>query len=419
VRDCWTSLRQGQQRPRAIWDSSSGRVIAFLFPDSETARFAGNEAEPTAAVALTPLQEPHDNDLRFVQILCRVFNEDVRAASDTLTQSELWEVLSATRFARSIGRFSAFSTLPFMHWLRTIESASHLRYEGRGFSANILMTKQRQWIEQRVKTFVPFSAQLDFEHALLREKWIRVLLGDPDVGLVGLGHSGLIIGVTAIPRRKAKDIIAPHRSLTGAVALVRPGTMAFICAPNGDLYVVLPNGAAFLKTQGKWHYLNYSSFRNLLRKHISAKIAHAVLRTVLDLTFQRTGALLCFLDDSESVVRLVPDYGRRKRANQALRMAVTDLDITKVAHQQLLLSVAGVDGATVFSKGGQVLDSACMIGEPDATALARVGLTELERFPGARSTAAWNASLFGLSIKVSEDGPITVYKAGRLIGQMA
>jgi hypothetical protein len=375
--------------------------------------------EPIGAVGLTPLQEPHDNDLRFIQTLCRVFNEDLRTAPDTRTQSELWSVLTGTRFSRSIGRFSAFSTLPFMHWLRTIESTLHLRYEGAAFSGSILMTKQRQWIEQSVKTFVRFRKPMRFEDALLREKWIRSLASGLEIGIVGFGHAGSIIGVIAIPRRKSKTVIPPHGTLSGAVSLVQPGTMAFICAPSGDLYVVLPNGAAFLKTQGKWHYLNYSSFRSLLRQHISKTIVDPVLRTILDLSFQRKGALLCFLDDNESISHLVPDNGRSGRANETLRRAVTNLDIRRTTHQQMLLAAAGVDGAVVLSKGGKVLDAACMIGEPDSAALALGGYVKLERFPGARSTAAWNASMFGLSIKISEDGPVTVYKSGKLVGQMA
>lgn len=412
ARDLWRSFnKDGQQRHRAVWDRSSRQVSAFLFD--------GDEAEPVAGVAIKPLQEPHENDIRFIQILCRVFNEDLRTAPDAQAQKELWDVLTGTRFPRSIGRFSAFSTLPFMHWLRTIESASHLQYEGARFSASIFMTKQRQWIEEAVKTFVPFSTPLDFEDALLREKWIRSLAGEPTVGLVGLGHTGSIIGVVAIPRRNSKNIIPPHRNLSGAVSLVRPGTMAFICAPNGDLYVVLPNGGIFLRTQGRWHYLNYSSFRIFLRQHISRTIVDPVLRTVLDLSFQRKGALLCFLDDDKKIAQVVPDHGQPDRTNRALRMAVRRLDVRRVTHQQILLAAAAVDGAIVFSKGGRVLDSACMIAEPNQAALSHSENARLIRFPGARSTAAWNASIFGVSLKVSEDGPVTVYRAGKLIGQMA
>ena len=115
----------------------------------------------------------------------------------------------------------------------------------------------------------------------------------------------------------------------------------------------------------------------------------------------------------------MPDHPRSDRANRALRMAVTNLNLKRNAHQPILLAAAAVDGAVVLSRNGRVLDAACMIAEPNPEALRQSGQTELARFPGARSTAAWNASLLGLSIKISEDGPVTVFKAGRLVGQMA
>jgi hypothetical protein len=412
ARDRWRTLRGDTQTPkRVVADATAGTVLVFLFD--------GHDPEPTGAVALTLLQTPHENDLRFVQILCRVFNEDLRTAPDARTHSELWAMLTGTRFSRSIARFSFFSTLPFLNWLRTIENAADFRYEGANFSANIFMTRNRQRIEDAAKNFVPFSTHLRFEDALLHEKWIRSLAGASNVGLVGLAHTGSIIGVVTIPRRKAAGLIAPHGTLSGAISLVRPGTTAFLSPPNGDLYVVLPNGAAFLKTQGRWHYLNYSSFRNLLQQHISKSIVDAVLRIVLDLSFQRKGALLCFLNEAKSISTLVPDHARPDRANRALRMAVTNLNLNRINHQPILLAAASVDGAVVFSRNGRVLDAACMIAEPDPHLLRQSGQPELARFPGARSTAAWNASLFGLSIKISEDGPVTVFKGGRLVGQMA
>lgn len=54
-----------------------------------------------------------------------------------------------------------------------------------------------------------------------------------------------------------------------------------------------------------------------------------------------------------------------------------------------------------------------MVGEPSPAALTPVGLESLERFGGARSTAAWNASVHGLAIKVSDDGPVDAYEYGR------
>ncbi|MFX6040517.1 hypothetical protein ABTE96_21345, partial [Acinetobacter baumannii] len=85
-------------------------------------------------------------DLKFCKDYMRVFNSDITTAPHIPETNELWIALQQTRFARSIGRFSPFSTENFMNWLRVVESAGSLRYEGHPFSACILMTKQMQWI---------------------------------------------------------------------------------------------------------------------------------------------------------------------------------------------------------------------------------------------------------------------------------
>jgi hypothetical protein len=67
---------------------------------------------------------------------------------------------------------------------------------------------------------------------------------------------------------------------------------------------------------------------------------------------------------------------------------------------------------------GHVMDAACMVGEPDSHALAVAEQAGLKRFEGARTTAAWNASVFGGAIKVSEDGLISLFVRGKLVGSM-
>ena len=67
---------------------------------------------------------------------------------------------------------------------------------------------------------------------------------------------------------------------------------------------------------------------------------------------------------------------------------------------------------------GKVLDVACMISEPNIDNLTTHNKQKLKKLFGARSTAAWNASISGIAIQVSEDGPITVYKHGDLMAQI-
>jgi hypothetical protein len=400
-------------RSHVTWEASRGLLHAVLY--------GADEDPSTVTISLRPVQPPHAIDLKLANAYVRVFNEDVRATPNLLRHQELWETLAASRVPRAIARLTAFSTTPFLSWLTTMEAATHLRYEGVPFRSIVLMSKQHEWISGPVGDgYIAFKRPLGFSQALIEEKWIRAISASTEVGLHGLGHSGNIVGIVALSTDasiSSGGAVLPTE-LQPIASLVRAGTMAFVCAPNGDLYVVLPSGAVFVKSQGSWHYQNFSSFQSLLSKYVPQPIAQPLLRLLLDLSYKRKGALFCVPADLSTVEQLVPDHTNSRRANFALRQAVSGLQIDTKAHRKVLLAAAAVDGAIVISNAGAVVDVACMIGEPGPEALAHSGHSQLTRFAGARSTAAWNASIYGLGIKVSEDGPISVFSKGHLVGQL-
>ena len=112
---------------------------------------------------------------------------------------------------------------------------------------------------------------------------------------------------------------------------------------------------------------------------------------------------------------MAPDHAGSDRSNQALRSLATQLQLSNPAHQKLLRSSAGIDGAILFSRDGSVLDLACMVTSPSAAELDRKGVKLGSSLAGARSTAARNCSVYGLAIKISDDGPISVFESGKLV----
>ncbi len=400
------------KRSHVFWDASQGLLYAALFEE--------NEHDPKLTVSLKPVKPPHALDMKFANAYVRVFNEDVRATPLLLRHQELWETLALSRLPRTIARLTAFSTMPFLSWLTAMEAATHLRYEGAPFRPVVLMSKQHEWISEPAGDgYVAFKSPIGFARALLEEKWIRAISESSHVGLHGLGHSGDIVGVVSLrfdAGTSMAEVVLPTE-LQPIASLVRPGTMAFVSASNGDLYVVLPSGAVFVKSQGRWQYQNFAAFQTLLAEYVSPEFAKPILRLMLDLSYSRSGALFSIPANSSEVDELVPDHKHSQRANLALRASVTGLSIHSPEHRRILLAAAAVDGALVISSSGTVLDVACMIGDPGEAALQRAGYSQLSRFPGARSTAAWNSSIFGLGIKVSEDGPISVFSSGQLVGQ--
>ena len=120
-------------RRRAAWDTTSGRMIGFIFD---------GQARPSRGVWVRPLREPDDYDQHVAQGYVRVFNSDLALAPDVLRHRELWDTLTADRFPRAIARASAFHTSEYREALAAVDAASQLTYEGAAFNACVFMTKQ-------------------------------------------------------------------------------------------------------------------------------------------------------------------------------------------------------------------------------------------------------------------------------------
>lgn len=361
------------------------------------------------------------NEARFIRFFARVFNEDVKTASRWRQDEELWFSLQQTRLARVIARFTPFHTTIFLKWLRTLENATSLRYEGQPFATQLVLTKSLDTIRESAGLdYVRFSDRMSLTRALFEEKWTRALAAHGDLALVGLGRDKGIVGI-AHPHPEAAphaDLVAPHSGLEPFCSMLVPGTLGFIASRQGDLRILLSSGVTFMKSQGRWSLVNLRLLESSLAQTLDPVVAAAVTRLAADLSFEGQGALLCCIDDPGLIADMVPDHLKKDRVGRALRLMNRNLNLGNQAHQKILRRVATIDGAIVFARDGTVLDSASMISDPSQAILAEEGLSERARFAGARSAAAWNASLYGVAVKVSEDGPITVFRRGQLILQL-
>ena len=372
--------------------------------------------------AMSSSRKFSEEESRLAREFIRVFNDDIRSASEWGRHEELWLSLQQTRLSRVIARVSPFHTPIFLKWLRAFENAVSLRYERQPFSIQLVLTKQLEWIKSNPAVdYVKFSSAMTLSAALFEEKWVRSLAAGEELALVGMGHDKGVSGIMYVKGKTVVDetkLIAPHTKLNPLCATLVPGTMAFLASPQGDLRVLFPNGSTFTKSQGSWSMSNLMLLQNELGRVFAPAIAQATTRLAADLSYEGHGAVLCFVSDPKSVNDLVPDHSDKDRVNYALRLMSRRLNVLSEGHQIFIKKVSGIDGAIVFDFDGNVLDAGCMISDPPEPLLLKAGFDKPRRFAGARSTAAWNASLRGIAIKISEDGPITVYNKGEAIMQI-
>ena len=201
---------------------------------------------------------------------------------------------------------------------------------------------------------------------------------------------------------------------------------AHVCVvlnPRREIKVFAEGAQVFSFSHADWRLLDQTSKYALWQSAVgSAALAERLFRSALDLSDARQGALFVVLRRPvESLAQLVAATDRRdmellgpastpwapSRRDLLHLLAgrtVTELD------PSVLAALATMDGATVTDADGSLLAVGAILRHPlTSDHVKSDGLAE-----GARTTAALAASRFGPVLKVSEDGLISFYDAGRV-----
>lgn len=403
------------KRPKGIWDKKTSSLVIFLYP--------GEESLPISAFSLKPSVKLSEEDLHFARSFSKVFNQDLSLCGDTNKTDEIWSALRITQFLRAISRFTHFKSLFVSRWIQIMEHSMFLTYEGKSVEHVILLPYSfEQTLKKLKNSYIKLKKSLTIDEALLNEKWIRAVVDGRRVALLATKKSrGTINGFISLPDIKGKKsslTYVPHESLESLQAVLEKNDMAFIAASSGDILILLGNGIVFNKTQGKWRYLNYNHFHQLLVEYVDEKVTNSIISSVLNLSFERRGALVVIPRSKSNLKLMVSDHAKEYQANAFLRKSLKGLNITNHAENQIITAATAIDGALILDSTGNVLDVACMIGKANEEQMKKLCIENAKIFEGARTNAAWNASLFGISIKISADGQIIVFSEGKTVWEI-
>jgi hypothetical protein len=201
---------------------------------------------------------------------------------------------------------------------------------------------------------------------------------------------------------------------------------AHVCVvlnPRREIKVFAEGAQIFSFSHADWRLFDQSSKYAMWQSAVgSAALAERLFRSALDLSDARQGALFVVLRrPGDSLAQLVAASdrldmellgpvqtpwapSRRDLLHLLAGRTVTELD------PSVLAALATMDGATVTDADGSMLAVGAILRHPLSSEHAKNdGLAE-----GARTTAALAASRFGPVLKVSEDGLISFYDAGRV-----
>jgi len=200
-------------------------------------------------------------------------------------------------------------------------------------------------------------------------------------------------------------------------AASRDGRCGLCLSRQGDILVFEEGSLRFTYRYGRWQYWNHAHLVTLLRdrartRHVVpaslGKVVASIYRAAIDVSFRRSGGLFVILRNRKSgpsVLRKGDAIGSPARGHVDVQFdAILEKHTIQTLPRAVAAEIAALDGAVVLDNSGRVLAFGAVL-EPKKHG-------KLQGTEGSRTKAAIGASKYGVAVKVSSDGEITVYHNG-------
>jgi hypothetical protein len=236
-----------------------------------------------------------------------------------------------------------------------------------------------------------------------------------------IAANGNILGLIDLDRFEKKQLSEKHYypDWTEPIARAsRSGKCGIALSRQGDILVFDNGSLRFTYRYGRWQYWNHAHLVYLLRdrgraqrvpKKILGRVVGTIYRAALDVSFRRSGGLFMMLHNRKylrEVVRVGDAIGdsRRTPTDKEFDRVIGEHNIQSLP-RVVVVELASLDGAIVLDNSGRIRAYGAVLQPKKA---GRFRGTE-----GSRTKAAIGASKYGLAVKISSDGDITVYYEGK------
>jgi hypothetical protein len=206
--------------------------------------------------------------------------------------------------------------------------------------------------------------------------------------------------------------------------------LCLVLTPSQEIKIFSAGTLAFAFSDARWRMLDIPTKFSVWRRAIGptpvSDLARLVFQAALNLGESRRGALFVVVrdpatsiaqliapadrivgevveDDPQDPDNLSPRLAKRSLHHVARGQTLHDIDPTVIE------ALAGIDGAVVTDRDGRLLTFGAILRiDPEVLRVARA-------VEGARTLAALAASFHGPTLKVSEDGLVTMFLGGRRV----
>jgi DNA integrity scanning protein DisA with diadenylate cyclase activity len=337
---------------------------------------------------------------------------DRRRRTDILPENIDIGSLAVGRYLRTVSHLP-FDPTPVLLHLRAL---SQQTYEGHKVAYGLILTRRKGGVGE-------FPGDIE-----MNKRYRSV--SDGERTALRLDREGKVLGLTSLPPGDEMPVRSyrPRRFDELAAGSYRE-VMGMGLSLEGDIVCLQKADMSVSLRQGRWQIWNHQENVNVLKRAIqaldagktrrrksSAKYIDQVVRQVysaaLDLSFRRRGGLFVMVESPEALPNLID---RSQQPHDESR-AISDLGLDRTLQRQyrevaslprdVLVDLAGLDGAVIVSAAGRVLAYGAIIKlSPEGGASSR----------GARWQACLEASRYGLAMMVSADGAISIVARGKQI----
>ena len=287
--------------------------------------------------------------------------------------------------------------------LWTLRQGLHFRYEGQLPRIGVLLTwNLATFIEKSGTAIIPLADCPSLDDLLKGSKAAH-LLSDAEAAIyVVKGARAVQLMYRASLNPTSDDsgwefVPSQYRWLRPAV---QGRDLVIINSGVGE-QILITSKAVLKWVGGQWTRLSHSSVYQLLPPSYPNELKNLLLDIVGQLSQQHVGALIVLPEDLDGLLKTCA-LGLSQRLNGAGLLKLSPA--TRGFFQRL----CAIDGAVILSSDATVVDAGVIVNIPPGSPAE-----------GARSTAAQAASKFGIAIKVSHDGPITVYRSGQRVASIS
>lgn len=303
---------------------------------------------------------------------------------------------------------------PTQSLIQLLKSLSYQRYEGSPATTGFLVyrTQLEDFLQSLEKTRYDWM-DLGEERRRISSDFFRNPLSYRFVdGYRALFVCDIRMNVKGTIRTSAPgpaDNIEQLSNREAVSLLSRAGEGAFAVFVNkaSEIEIVLDSDKVLLWRKGNWGIFDPDIMREFLSGKLEKRSVDYLVWSIYALSKARHGTVVLIADDPADLDSLRKgSVGGRDPLSRALVRHVRGTKIGTLKRSGELSRILSSDGLTVINRKGELLDAGVIIDTSRVSELVT---------GGGRTTAATAASYFGRVLKVSEDGPVDLFRDGRSV----